>query len=73
MAPLVIPVSVPVRKGQMEVPGSWTQLDNIRHPSEISHQQSQPDCKPSVIVARRHPIKNSAAESFIQVNTVNTG
>ncbi|XP_042633636.1 mitotic deacetylase-associated SANT domain protein-like [Cyprinus carpio] len=68
MAPLVIPVSVPVRRGQtqMEAPGSWTQLDNIRHPSEISHQQSQPDCKPSVIVARRHPIKNSAAESFIQ-------
>uniref|UniRef100_A0A673NK36 ELM2 and SANT domain-containing protein 1-like n=1 Tax=Sinocyclocheilus rhinocerous TaxID=307959 RepID=A0A673NK36_9TELE len=63
MAPLVIPVSVPVRKGQMEAPGSWT------HPSEISHQQNQPDRKPSVIVARRHSIKSSASESFIQVNT----
>uniref|UniRef100_A0A8C1QKF9 ELM2 and Myb/SANT-like domain containing 1a n=1 Tax=Cyprinus carpio TaxID=7962 RepID=A0A8C1QKF9_CYPCA len=69
MAPLVIPVSVPVRKGQMEVPGSWTQLDNIRHPSEISHQKNHPDRKPSVIVARRLSIKNSASESFKQVNT----
>ncbi|RXN24282.1 ELM2 and SANT domain-containing 1-like protein [Labeo rohita] len=68
MAPLVIPVSVPVRRGQtqMEAPGSWPQLDNVRHPSEISHQQNQPDRKPSVIVARRHSLKNSAAESFIQ-------
>ncbi|XP_016094132.1 ELM2 and SANT domain-containing protein 1-like [Sinocyclocheilus grahami] len=66
MTPLVIPVSVPVRKGQMEAPGSWTQLDNVRHPSEISHQQNQPDRKPSVIVARRHSIKSSASESFIQ-------
>ncbi|XP_043075428.1 mitotic deacetylase associated SANT domain protein a isoform X2 [Puntigrus tetrazona] len=66
MAPLVIPVSVPVRKGQMEAPGSWTQLDKVRPPSEISHQQNQPDCKPSVIVAHRHSIKNSATDSFIQ-------
>ncbi|XP_051731378.1 mitotic deacetylase associated SANT domain protein a isoform X5 [Ctenopharyngodon idella] len=69
MAPLVIPVSVPVRRGQtqVEVPGSWAQTDNVRHPSEISHQQIQPDRKPSVIVARRHSLKNSASESFIQV------
>ncbi|KAK2884264.1 hypothetical protein Q8A67_017901 [Cirrhinus molitorella] len=68
MAPLVMPVSVPVRRGQaqMEAPGSWPQLDNVRHPSEITHQQSQPERKPSVIVARRHSLKNSAAESFIQ-------
>ncbi|XP_052442812.1 mitotic deacetylase associated SANT domain protein a isoform X1 [Carassius gibelio] len=66
MAPLVIPVSVPVRKGQMDAPGNWTPLDNIQHPSEISHQQNQPDRKPSVIVARRLSIKNSASESFIQ-------
>ncbi|XP_077075882.1 mitotic deacetylase associated SANT domain protein a isoform X3 [Siphateles boraxobius] len=68
MAPLVIPVSVPVRRGQikMEVQGSWAQTDNVRDPSEISHQQNQPDRKPSVIVARRHSLKNSASESFIK-------
>ncbi|XP_067272935.1 mitotic deacetylase associated SANT domain protein a isoform X2 [Pseudorasbora parva] len=68
MAPLVIPVSVPVRRGQtqMDVQGTWAQTDNVRHPSEISHQQNQPDCKPSVIVARRHSLKNSASESFIK-------
>ncbi|XDV42128.1 hypothetical protein PO909_010855 [Leuciscus waleckii] len=68
MAPLVIPVSVPVRRGQIkvEVPGSWAQTDNVWNPSEISHQQNQPDRKPSVIVARLHSLKNSASVSFIQ-------
>ncbi|XP_056115883.1 mitotic deacetylase associated SANT domain protein a isoform X2 [Rhinichthys klamathensis goyatoka] len=68
MAPLVIPVSVPVRRCQtkMEVQGSWAQTDNVRNPSEVSHQQNQPDRKPSVIVARRHSLKNSASESFFQ-------
>lgn len=68
MVPLVIPVSVPVRRGQtqMEVQGRWAQTDNVRHPSEISQQQNQPDRKPSVIVARRHSLKNSASGSFIQ-------
>ncbi|TRY57081.1 hypothetical protein DNTS_023969 [Danionella cerebrum] len=62
--PLVIPVSVPVRKGQthVEVPISWPQQDTHRHPAEISH----PDRKPSVIVARRHSLKNSAPENFNQ-------
>ncbi|XP_056336849.1 mitotic deacetylase associated SANT domain protein a [Danio aesculapii] len=64
MVPLVIPVSVPVRRGQtqMEVPGSWAQLDNVRHTSG----SSQADRKPSVIVARRHSLKNSASENLIQ-------
>ncbi|XP_051951843.1 mitotic deacetylase-associated SANT domain protein-like isoform X2 [Xyrauchen texanus] len=67
MVPLVIPVSVPVRRCQvqMEATDSWTQ--GVRHPSEIPQQQNQPECKPSVIVARRHSLKNSTSESFSQV------
>ncbi|XP_056621032.1 mitotic deacetylase associated SANT domain protein a isoform X1 [Triplophysa dalaica] len=68
MVPLVMPVSVPVSKGQaqMEGPDTFAHPDDVRHPSETPEPQNQPERKPSVIVARRHSLKNSGLENFIQ-------
>ncbi|XP_051581187.1 mitotic deacetylase-associated SANT domain protein-like isoform X2 [Myxocyprinus asiaticus] len=62
MVPLVIPVSVPVQRCQVQLEAT----QGVRHPSEIPQQQNQPEHKPSVIVARRHSLKNSTSESFSQ-------
>ncbi|XP_055042196.2 mitotic deacetylase associated SANT domain protein a isoform X2 [Misgurnus anguillicaudatus] len=67
MVPLVIPVSVPVSRGQThrEGPSTWAQPGDVRRPSEIPQLQNQPERKPSVIVVRRHSLKHSASESLI--------
>lgn len=57
--PLVIPVSVPVRRSQAQT----EQADAF---TESVQQQFQYDRKPSVIVARRRSLRNSASESFYQ-------
>uniref|UniRef100_A0A8B9HHV2 ELM2 and Myb/SANT-like domain containing 1a n=1 Tax=Astyanax mexicanus TaxID=7994 RepID=A0A8B9HHV2_ASTMX len=62
MLPLVIPVSVPVRRSQ-------AQAEQAGAFSESVQQQFQFDRKPSVIVARRRSLRNSASESFNQVPT----
>uniref|UniRef100_A0A8B9HB01 ELM2 and Myb/SANT-like domain containing 1a n=1 Tax=Astyanax mexicanus TaxID=7994 RepID=A0A8B9HB01_ASTMX len=59
MLPLVIPVSVPVRRSQ-------AQAEQAGAFSESVQQQFQFDRKPSVIVARRRSLRNSASESFNQ-------
>ncbi|XP_045916940.1 mitotic deacetylase associated SANT domain protein a isoform X3 [Micropterus dolomieu] len=60
MVPLVIPVSVPVHKSQTDPLGGWAQgrLGLGERPAGL------PDCKPSVIVARRRSLRKS--ESFGQ-------
>nr|XP_019968643.1 PREDICTED: ELM2 and SANT domain-containing protein 1-like [Paralichthys olivaceus] len=63
MVPLVIPVSVPVHRSQMDPQGGWAQgrLGQSERPS-----MAQSDRKPSVIVARRRSLRNSMTESFGQ-------
>ncbi|KAL7888435.1 hypothetical protein AOLI_G00034090 [Acnodon oligacanthus] len=73
MLPLVIPVSVPVRRsqGQTEQAGSWDQEQ--KPSSESVQQQYQYNRKPSVIVARRRSLRNSASESFNQDEVTEDG
>ncbi|KAG7219959.1 hypothetical protein INR49_018497 [Caranx melampygus] len=63
MVPLVIPVSVPVHRSQVDSQGSWAQgrLGQGERPTG-----PQSDRKPSVIVARRRSLRNSMTESFGQ-------
>uniref|UniRef100_A0A3B4T9F2 Mitotic deacetylase associated SANT domain protein a n=1 Tax=Seriola dumerili TaxID=41447 RepID=A0A3B4T9F2_SERDU len=62
MVPLVIPVSVPVHRSQIDPQGGWSQgrLGQGERPA------GQSDRKPSVIVARRRSLRNSMTESFGQ-------
>lgn len=62
MVPLVIPVSVPVHRSQVDPPGGWGQgrLGQGERPA------GQSDRKPSVIVARRRSLRNSITDSFGQ-------
>ncbi|KAI4880538.1 hypothetical protein NFI96_018571 [Prochilodus magdalenae] len=73
MVPLVIPVSVPVRRnqGQTEQTGAWGQEQ--RPPSESVQQQYQYDRKPSVIVARRRSLRNSLSDSLNQDEATEDG
>ncbi|XP_028253525.1 mitotic deacetylase associated SANT domain protein a isoform X2 [Parambassis ranga] len=59
MAPLVIPVSVPVHRSQVDPQGGWAQ-------GRLNPPVGLPDRKPSVIVARRRSRRNSMTESFGQ-------
>lgn len=62
MPPLVIPVSVPVRRNQVpiEQTGGWTREQRL--PPESTQQSEH---KPSVIVTRRRSLR--ASDSFKQV------
>ncbi|XP_056284451.1 mitotic deacetylase associated SANT domain protein a isoform X2 [Pseudoliparis swirei] len=62
MVPLVIPVSVPVHRSQMDPQGGWTHalLGQGERPAGTS------DRKPSVIVARRRSLRNSMIDGFGQ-------
>ncbi|AWP20167.1 putative ELM2 and SANT domain-containing protein 1-like [Scophthalmus maximus] len=62
MVPLVIPVSVPVHRSQIDPQGGWAQgrLGQGERPA------GQSDRKPSVIVARRRSLRNSMTETFGQ-------
>lgn len=66
MVPLVIPVSVPVHRNQIDPQGGWAQgrLGQGERPA------GQSDRKPSVIVARRRSLRNSMTESFGQVSSL---
>ena len=66
MVPLVIPVSVPVHGIQTDPQGGWAQ--GRLSPGERTTGQSER--KPSVIVARRRSLRNSATETFSQVSVV---
>uniref|UniRef100_A0A4W5L8N7 Uncharacterized protein n=1 Tax=Hucho hucho TaxID=62062 RepID=A0A4W5L8N7_9TELE len=70
MVPLVIPVSVPVRQGQTALPGTWP---HGRPPGQHALLLSQPQHKPSVIVASRRSLRNSLSESFSQDVEGNAG
>ncbi|KAF3702958.1 Transcriptional-regulating factor 1 [Channa argus] len=61
MIPLIIPVSVPVHRTQIDTQGGWAQgrLGQVERPA------GQTDRKP-VIVARRRSIRNSITESVGQ-------
>lgn len=67
MVPLVIPVSVPVHRSQVDPQGGWAQgrLGQGERPAG-----PQSDRKPSVIVARRRSLRNSMTESFGQVSAM---
>ncbi|XP_011489874.1 ELM2 and SANT domain-containing protein 1 isoform X3 [Oryzias latipes] len=62
VVPLVIPVSVPVPRSQMDPQGGWAQASL----SQREWSAGQSDRKPSVIVARRRSRRNSVTESFSQ-------
>lgn len=64
MVPLVIPVSVPVRRIQPDAQGGWTQ----GRAGVGERPTAQSERKPSVIVARRRSLRNSMSESFGQVS-----
>lgn len=64
MVPLVIPVSVPVRRIQPDAQGGWTQ----GRAGVGERPAGQSERKPSVIVARRRSLRNSMSESFGQVS-----
>ncbi|XP_066532174.1 mitotic deacetylase associated SANT domain protein a [Hoplias malabaricus] len=68
MLPLVIPVSVPVQRsqsgGQPEQVENWGQKQ--RPSAESIQQHHQYERKPSVIVARRRSLRNSASDSLNQ-------
>lgn len=66
MAPLVIPVSVPVHRSQVDPQGGWAQ-------GRLNPPVGLPDRKPSVIVARRRSRRNSMTESFGQVSSLRRG
>ncbi|TSR99424.1 ELM2 and SANT domain-containing protein 1 [Bagarius yarrelli] len=68
MPPLVIPVSVPVRRNQvqMEQTGGWTREQRL--PLESTQQ---PEHKPSVIVTRRRSLR--ASDGFNQEDAVEGG
>lgn len=70
MVPLVIPVSVPVHRGQMDPQGGWApgRLIQGERPS-----MAQSERNPSVIVARRRSLRNSMTESFGQDGESDTG
>lgn len=65
MVPLVIPVSVPVHRNQADPQAGWS----LGHPGPAKRPAAQSDHKPSVIVDRRRPLRNSITESFGQVST----
>ncbi|XP_072219037.1 mitotic deacetylase associated SANT domain protein a isoform X2 [Leuresthes tenuis] len=60
--PLVIPVSVPVHRSPADSQGCWDQA----RLGQGERSAGEPDRKPSVIVARRRSLRNSASESFEQ-------
>lgn len=67
MVPLVIPVSVPVRKSQTDPQaGGWMP----GRPATGERLSGQSERKPSVIVARRRSLRNSVSDSFGQVSPV---
>ncbi|XP_072541929.1 mitotic deacetylase associated SANT domain protein a isoform X2 [Salminus brasiliensis] len=66
MLPLVIPVSVPVRRSQAQTEQAGGLGHETRPFSESVQQQFQYDRKPSVIVARRRSLRNSTSDSFNQ-------
>ncbi|XP_034169711.2 mitotic deacetylase associated SANT domain protein a isoform X1 [Pangasianodon hypophthalmus] len=68
MPPLVIPVSVPVRKNQVQVEqtGGWTREQRL--PPESTQQSEH---KPSVIVTRRRSLR--ASDSFNQEDAMEDG
>ncbi|XP_028858120.1 mitotic deacetylase associated SANT domain protein a isoform X1 [Denticeps clupeoides] len=65
MVPLVIPVSVPVRRGQVQSQadptGSWPHGRPGGH--DLGQHQYKAENTPSVIVARRRSLKNSVPDS----------
>jgi len=63
IVPLVIPVSVPVHRSPADSQGCWDQA----RLGQGERSAGEPDRKPSVIVARRRSLRNSASESFEQV------
>lgn len=66
LLPLIIPVSVPVRKQDPSSPDS----DELGPASSWLSRPSEPGCdnhKPSVIVTRRRSLRNSLSESPDQV------
>ncbi|XP_022063088.2 mitotic deacetylase associated SANT domain protein a isoform X2 [Acanthochromis polyacanthus] len=69
MVPLVIPVSVPVHRSQMDPQGGWAQgrLGQGERPA------GQSDRKPSVIVARRRSLRNPMTDSFGQDGESDSG
>ncbi|XP_061843357.2 mitotic deacetylase associated SANT domain protein a isoform X2 [Nerophis lumbriciformis] len=59
MVPLVMPVSVPVPRSQTAPQGASPH----GRAAQAERPAAQPDCKPSVIVARRKSLRNTDAES----------
>lgn len=68
MVPLVIPVSVPVHRGQTDPQGGWAQ----GRPGQGERPAAPSDRKPSVIVARRRSLRSTMTESFAQVSSLRT-
>lgn len=62
MAPLVMPVSVPVPRLTQDPQGGWSQ----DRPGTGDRSGVHTDHKPSVIVARRRSLRNSITDSFVQ-------
>uniref|UniRef100_A0A3P9DS31 Mitotic deacetylase associated SANT domain protein a n=1 Tax=Maylandia zebra TaxID=106582 RepID=A0A3P9DS31_9CICH len=69
MVPLVIPVSVPVHRGQTDPQGGWAQ----GRPGQGERPAAPSDRKPSVIVARRRSLRSTMTESFAQDEESDTG
>lgn len=66
MVPLVIPVSVPVRKSHVDLQGVWM-AGRLGASERLSGQSER---NPSVIVTRRRSLRNSVSETFSQVSAV---
>lgn len=71
LVPLVIPVSVPVRRQEPSSPESdeASLATNWPHRSSNSQDLGRADHKPSVIVTRRRSLRNSLSDSAEQVDT----
>ncbi|XP_068197914.1 mitotic deacetylase associated SANT domain protein a [Antennarius striatus] len=69
LVPLVIPVSVPVHRAQADPQGGWVQ----GRPGAGERPPVQPECKASVIVARRRSLRNNMTDALGQDGETDPG